>query len=599
MAGALADDGDATARRARTVALVAVALAALPFVVSAVSLIFFVGSEYHPPSDHALIEMQVRDVGDHTPLHGLYSRADWSHPGPFYAYLTAPLYRASGESQLATNLVALAVNAASVIGMGLLARRRGGLPAMLCTLVATSLLLRTLGADFTQDPWNCFVTVLPYGLMIVLTWSLACGDRRALLPATVVASFLAQVHVGFVVLALPLLALGAVALVVDRWRHPPADDPRPAWRALAGPFALSLAVGTVLWIPTIVDTVTESPSNLERTIDWFSEAEGGTQTLGDGWAAVTGQFGPPVEWLTNMRGSDYFTGEPLDLRDPPPPVLLLVVAGAAVVLVRLRPRVGGRLVATLGVALTLGVLAVARTVGGAFYYRLRWLWIPPAIAFVVVAWAAWLAAARRWPGSARHLVTGGVVALAAVTAVNTATAATSGVPLEGDSEVVAAITPPVLDAVDHDPDAGPVLVSDVLGNGAWYARGLVLQLERAGIDARVPEDQAVLFGDHRVLGDDEEPQARLLVLFDEAIPRFIEQPGLRLLTQWSSVGDEEFDRWYELVDAYQQGDLGPDEFFDEIRATDLAGRHPATYMRVAVFVDERPPAPDRDEAAAP
>lgn len=570
--------------------MVALALAALPFVVSFVSLVLVVGADYDAASDHALIELQVRDVGRHPLLHGLYSRADWSHPGPFFAYLSAPLYWASGESQLTTNLVALAVNAASVLGMGVIARRVGGLPAMVCTLVGTSLLVRSLGAEFVQDPWNCFVTVFPYGLLVALVWALATGRARALLPATVVTSFLAQVHVGFVVLAMPLLAFGLGALVVQRWRRPAAEgERRAALRSLLRPVLVSGAVALVLWTPTIVDTVSESPSNLRRTIDWFADADGGTQSLGDGWSVISGQFGPPVEWLTGERGAEFFTGEPIDITEPPPPVLLAVVVAAAVALVRFRPRAGSALVATLVVTLGLGVVAVARTVGGAYYYRLRWVWVPPTIAFVLVAWAAWLAALRRWPGAGRNLVAGGLVALAAVSGVNTVAAARSGTPLAGDSEVIATITPPVLDLVEGTPDAGPVVVSDVLGFGAWYARGLVLELERSGIDARVPADQVELFGEHRVLGDGEQPQLRLLVVFDEVIRQFEGQPGLELVAEWSSVPDDDFDRWLAIVDGFSEGDLTPEEYRDQIGDLDLAGRHPATYLRVAVFADERAP----------
>jgi hypothetical protein len=45
-------------------------LTLLPLVVSAVALVAAVGSEYHPTSDHALTELQIRDVGRHEVLLG-------------------------------------------------------------------------------------------------------------------------------------------------------------------------------------------------------------------------------------------------------------------------------------------------------------------------------------------------------------------------------------------------------------------------------------------------------------------------------------------------------------------------------------------------
>jgi hypothetical protein len=98
--------------------------AVLPFVVSAVALVVDVGSSYVPGSDHALSEMLVRDVGRHPVLFGLYSREDWSHPGPLLYYLLAPFYWVTGGSSIGLALGALAINGASVVGMGLIARRR-------------------------------------------------------------------------------------------------------------------------------------------------------------------------------------------------------------------------------------------------------------------------------------------------------------------------------------------------------------------------------------------------------------------------------------------------------------------------------------------
>jgi hypothetical protein len=563
----------------------ALVLAALPFVVSAISLLFVVGSRYHPASDHALIEMQIRDVGRYELLKGLYSRDEWSHPGPFFAYLAAPFYRLSGQSQITTNVLAVVINGLSILGMGLVARRRGGLPLLLCTLLASSLLIRTLGAEFTQDPWNCFVTVLPYGLLILLAWSLTCGDAGALLPATVVTTFLAQVHVGFVLLAVPLYVFGVAGLLHHRWRHPPEGDDRGVLRSLARPLLLSATVGFVLWLPTIVDVVKNSPSNLTLSIQWFRAASGGTHGFADGWWIVMGQLAMPPEWLIRALGQEPDTGQPTQVLDRPFPWLLAVLLAGAVALWRRRPGDGGRLVAIVAVTLGLGLLAVMRTVGPAFYYRLRWVWIPPMIAFALVAWAAWLAVTRRWPGISQRLAEVALVALAVVTAVNVSTAATSGIPLHGDSEVLATITPPVLELVDRDPDAGVVLVADVFHNGAWYARGLVLELERRGIPVKVPADREALFGEHRVL-DGEPVQARLVVAFDEAAARLRGDDSYREVAAWTSVTPQESAHSLALRDQYVDGEIDVTQYYFELRALDLYSRHPATYYEVSVFLDE-------------
>src|SRR5690606_25151840 len=121
------------------------------------------------------------------------------------------------------NVVALAINAVAVAGMAWFARRRGDTPAMLCTLAGCVLVMRTMEASFLNDPWNNSVVTLPFGLLLFCTWSLLCGDELAAPIGVVTASFLAQTHVGFVALALPLLALGLVVLVVRAIREDDAD----------------------------------------------------------------------------------------------------------------------------------------------------------------------------------------------------------------------------------------------------------------------------------------------------------------------------------------------------------------------------------------
>jgi hypothetical protein len=223
----------------------------VPAIVSAGILIFDVGSSYLPAADLALIEMQVRDVGREAVLTGLYSREDWSHPGPAQFYVLAPFYWLTGGASVSLYLGALAVNLASVAGMAVVARRRGGTPLVLVTLLAGSLLMRTLGADFLRDPWNCFMTVLPFGLVVFLVWSLTTGDAWALPWAVGTTSFVAQAHVGYVVLAFPLLAFGVLWLAVDTLRDGDEEQRRRVVRA----GLVAAVVGAVLWLPTLVDVL--------------------------------------------------------------------------------------------------------------------------------------------------------------------------------------------------------------------------------------------------------------------------------------------------------------------------------------------------------
>jgi hypothetical protein len=235
---------------------------------------------------------------------------------------------------------------------------------------------------------------------------------------------------------------------------------------------------------------------------------------------------------------------------------LLVVLCAVVALWR-RPVAGGRaLVVTLGLATFLGIVAIARTVGPAYDYRLRWTWMAPALAFVLVLWAAWLLVTRWRPWTeARLLLPAAMAVLIVLAVVNTTAAARAGTPDAADSDVMTALAPPVLDAFADDPDDlglggdGQVVVDRAAMSigSLQFSRGLVLQLERHGIDARVPASRIRFLPESRNQTDGP-VRARLVVATDEQIDDLLDDPDLRLLSIWSPVPLAERQRLQRRLD---------------------------------------------------
>jgi hypothetical protein len=572
---------------------VCLAFTVLPFLVCAVALLVFARNEYRPISDFAQTEMHVRDIGRHQVLVGLFSREDWAHPGPMLFYLIAPFYWLTGGSSIGMYVGALAINAAAVAGMAIIAWRRGGTPMLLCTLVACALVMRTLGAAFISDPWNNYIVTLPFGLMLFATWALMCGDRWALPVATITASFLAQTHVGNVILALPLLVFGAAWLVVPVLRRG-ADAARK--RDVLRSVVISAAVGAVLWLPPALDAILHRPSNLNRILHFFQSSDESANTLSEGWRVVSGQFAWPPEWLTYKRVDYVGIGESPLLRDSALPWLLAPVVLVATVAWRRRrsDSAGARyLTLVLGMAMALGVVAVMRTLGPLSDYRLRWTWMPPLVAFALVMWTAWQFAARRWPGAERRiLVPGAIAVLLVVTGVNLVTAGSVGTPWRTDSEVLADLTPQVLDAVE--PGDGQVVLSDPFSFDSWYARGLVLQLQRAGVDARVTADRAKLFGRSRVYDADEPVQAYLVIAIDESASNFLDDPNFRPVARWQPASDSPLGRALQRGDELRRqrdaGVLTLEEYTDAVEEEDLVPPDTAYARDVAVFEDLRPDA---------
>lgn len=603
-AEAPADDVDETARadtrRNRRLVGLTLALAALPFVVSAVALFLHGYGNHLPTGDYAMIEARVDDVIGDPPLIGLYSRADWAHPGPLQFYVLTPFYWLSGGAAVGINLGALVINGGSVIGMALIARRRGGLPLTLCVVVASGLLMRTLGAEFVHDPWNTFLTVFPYGLLVFLTWSMTCGDRWALPAGVFVASFLAQTHVGFVPLAIPLVLWGAAWLVVtslraegggmDEWS---ADEWLRRLRPLRWPMLVSGAIAVLAWLPPLIDFLSHTQSNVRRAADWFGEAAQGTKGLTDGLRVMVGQFELPPEWLITKRDSAFPLGESPFLVGPFPwPVLLLPVAIAAISLWWSRRAERRQLVGLFVLTLVVGTAAVARTVGPAFDYRLRWSWVPPMIAFVVVSWAAWLAATRWRPRVTPWLVSGAVGILMVVTSVNVVTAAQAGNPGEGETDVVATIGPPALEAVDDVDGDGVVLVTEPFHQAAVYARGLAWYLDQHGVDVRVEPTLALHFGEHRAY-DGEPVDAVLMVVADSGLDTADGDPEVAPVARWETDSIEMWEEVRQARDdldaALASGAIDATEHAIAITALPKPTSSAAFAHRVGVYLDERRP----------
>lgn len=572
----------------RRVFRAAVVIAAVPFVVTAAALIFGVGGDYLPSGDLAMTEMHVRDVGRHEVLTGLWSRIHWNHPGPLQFYLIAPFYRLAGSSSLGMVLGALAINLAAVVGILAVARRRGGTPLVLCSLVACLLLTRSLGPEFLGDAWNLTLPVLPFALMAFVAWSMLVGETWALPAGAALATFLVQTHIGYLATAGGLFACGVLGLVLSARR-----EHGPGWgRRLLRPAAFTVGVFAVLWLPPAIDLVTNTPSNAGDIYRYFRDPGQAGHTLAEGWRVTTGQFTLPPEWLTGKLPVGMF-GESRYFYTSPLPVLLAPVAAAAMVLWR-RGREARGLAVTTALLVGFVVVSVMRTAGPVWDYRLRYTWVTPVVALVGVLWAGWLVVARRWPGLGRALVPAGLAVAVALAGLNAVSGARAGTPHEHDVEVVETLSGPVIDAyADVD---GQVVVAEVLGvAGPWYSRALVLQLERSGIDARFEPRLGFTATPNRVFAGGE-VAARLVVASEDDIDALIDQPGVRLLARWSGIPPEQRQQRRaaeeRLIAARDAGELSDTEYFNEMVALaedDPRGDQTATSASdVAVFLDERP-----------
>jgi hypothetical protein len=258
-----------------------------------------------PAGDQANIATRAYDVfTSRSSLVGLHSDASAAINQPVYSLgpmlfwlLALPARFASpGWMTLTMGLV----NAAAIIGVVVLARRRGGRALMFIAAVALVLMSRSLAPEVLHDVWNPSAGLFPFTLLIFLCWSLGCGEYR-LLPLTVlVASFVVQCQLAFLPPCLGLLAVGLGGLALSLRRSGPASQMerprrgRGIWRwAIA-----ALVVAAACWTPPLIDQIDGKPGNLTNVV---KAATANTPKLGAavGWHAVARAVGVPPWWLRN------------------------------------------------------------------------------------------------------------------------------------------------------------------------------------------------------------------------------------------------------------------------------------------------------------
>jgi hypothetical protein len=405
-------------------------VAALPVLAAVIRA---VTASWFPMGDNAFTAVNALDVlSRHPPLVGQWSSGATAvvhepvySPGPMLFWLLAvPVRLPEPSLQIAT--VGL-MNVACVIGVVVLARRRGG--SVLATAVALGipLMLASLPGEAHADMWNSSVGLLPLLLLIFLAWSVACGDHR-LLPVTVLAaSFIAQAHLTFVAPAVAALAVGLVGLTAastDLLRGRLTAVQRRQRRSLVRSATAAVLVGAICWSAPVVEQVREQPGNLTLLVR-AATADVPAAGAETGWHAVVRTVGVVPWWLTAPQAPDERAA---GLRAAPgalataTAVLVLSLLVVGVVAGWRRRRTDAVAACALALALCASMMQVAASTPAASFdnlgYTLRWaspmgLWV-----WVATGWSLVVLAPRgRWASRRRPTAAGAALALVSVAAV--------------------------------------------------------------------------------------------------------------------------------------------------------------------------------------
>jgi len=457
---------------------------------------------WHPVLDLAMTEFRVRDVGGpDTPLIGLPGRIapgpeQGSHPGPLSFYLLAPVYRLLGSTSWALEVATVAVHLAAIATVLAIAHRRAGWHGVVAAGALVAVVIRGYGQILLTQPWNPYLPLLAWIVVLVATWAVVVGDEWMLVPLVVAASLCAQTHVPYVGPA-GGLTVGAIALVA--WR----GQARPGGRLLGRRVVVPLVIGGLLWLPPFVEEVVNESGNLGKLSRHFGSpleeplglADGGALALRhlDVWAGFVGQFADTGRFVSPSS-----TG-----RGAATLAVWLVAAGWTW---RRGPSALRSLHVVVGAALLLGAFAMTRIFGLPWYYLTLWAWGTSAMALGAVVWTA----ATAWPTGVRwsrrpdtrrtseprragwspvaSLPVGALAVGLVATVSSTVSFADADVPERRLSDAVEALADPTYEAVmaGVGAAAGPdatyrVRWSDAADIGS-PGFGLLDELERMGLD---------------------------------------------------------------------------------------------------------------------
>nr|MBA3287586.1 hypothetical protein [Acidimicrobiia bacterium] len=190
--------------------LAATVVVGLPLIAAAIALS---GKSWHPVLDLAMTEFRVRDVGtSRTPLIGLPGRIgeypdQGSHPGPLSFYLLAPTYRLTGSTAWGLQLATVVIHVAAISVALWIGNRRRGWTGLAAVALLLALVVRGYGQVALTQPWNPFLPLVPWIVVLLAAWAVLAGDHLLLVPLVAAATFCAQTHVPYVALAAGLVAV--------------------------------------------------------------------------------------------------------------------------------------------------------------------------------------------------------------------------------------------------------------------------------------------------------------------------------------------------------------------------------------------------------
>lgn len=452
-----------------------------------------------PVLDMAMTEVRVRDVGGpDSPLIGLPGRIgsfpeQGSHPGPASFYLLAPFYRLSGATAWGLELGSAVINTVAIGLLIWIGHRRAGLRGAVAFAAIAAIAVRGYGLTVLTHPWNPYFPLLLWLLVLVAAWSVLIDDYWMAVLVVVSGSIAAQTHVPYLVSAIAMCAL-VLGTMLWRMRSSAGRD------VIARPFAATVALGAVLWVPAFIDQALRDPGNIRMLVRHFA-SESPEQAIGlaGGARVFFRHLDAPTVLVDLFRDGDAFVQRSGMTDSSWVPGLLVFVLwiGAAAVAHRRGHRALDALNTVIALALVVGALSMIRIFGKVWFYLTLWAWGTLLLVLLSIAWTAWHLI-RRQPGPPdddrvdRHRVIVGIGAatISVCTVLSLHAATVHEVPQKHLSDGLRAVYPETEQALRDGlgPAVGPDGRYLVYWQQAYIGSqgyGLLNELDRAGFEVGV------------------------------------------------------------------------------------------------------------------
>lgn len=453
-----------------------------------VALISTWNRRFFASGDLAIMQSDLMHARWSIPPVGVYSRYDFHHPGPALYVAFSPFWNLFGTRGL---LVATAaINCAAIGAILAVLRRIGGTHLLVIGAILVGWFEFGTLSDFI-NPWNPWVALLPFLLSIVLGWAAWCRVWWALPSLILVVSAAIQIHVGYFLAGVFLVAFGAFGA----WRDRAALPGRRVVR-------FSLLSFASMWVAPTIEQFWNWPGNYSKIVRAFTSPAEPSAGAATAMRSIRQAIAMPPTWITTAQ---------VDLRANPiaptawtaVPFVTIMVVGVILAFRRHDRRCLAGFGVTLG-SLPVALVAVSNIVGSASPYLIRWVWMIAIGAWIVGLWSCMQSLSRpierilRSPQARRGvLAASAILGVLMVSLPATARALHAELPVEVGSEAI----DDTIDDLAAGLNREDLITFRLEGQGLVRAgAGIIAALDDQGFDVRWPNEYRIHVGSDQIIG---------------------------------------------------------------------------------------------------